>query len=308
MLTARKRASTFRELAAEYLERHAKPNKKSWRYDERMLDTYLLPAWGGRKATEIDRADVMRLLDGIVDSGAPYAANRVRALISKIYAFGIGRALVERNPVRDVPLPIKPRSRERVLTEDEIRCLWAALDEETPLMAAHFRLRLLTAQRGVEVLSMRREDLDGDWWTIPGEIAKNGLAHRVPFSPQVLAILEEIRPFNEHSRWIFPSPRGDSPIRWTGKAAREIRARVGFDWWPHDLRRTATSGMARLGVDRTTLSKVLNHKSGDRTVTAIYDRHDREPERRQALEKWGAHVERIVLVKAEKVKVIGRIG
>ncbi len=305
-LQARRSAPTFRELAAEYLERHAKPKKKSWRYDERMLERYLLRPWGRRKAAEIDRVNVMRLLDEIADRGAPYAANRVRALVSKVYAFGIVRGLVEANPARDVPQPAKPRSRQRVLTEEEIRGMWAALEDVTPLMAATFRLRLLTAQRGIEVLSMRHEDIDGDWWTIPPEVAKNGLAHRVPLSTQARAVLEKIRPVNEHSAWVFPSPRGDSHVRWTGKAAREIRTRTGFEWTPHDLRRTAATYMTGMGIPRLVVSKVLNHAESG--VTAVYDRSSYDSEKRQALVAWGERLERIVAGKAAEEKVVGRIG
>lgn len=313
----RREAPTFHELADEYMERHAKPKKRSWPYDHRMLEGYLLDPWGDRKAAEVTRFDVMALLDEIADGGAPYAANRVRALVSKIYSFGIQRGYVEVNPVATVSRPASPRSRDRVLTEDELRRFWKALDDEEPdpktgeprrltseLMAAHFRLRLLTAQRGIEVLSMRWEDMDGDWWTIPADVSKNKLAHRVPLSPQANAILHVLRRDSKGSGWVFPSP-GGGHLRWLGKAAREIRDRVGFDWKPHDLRRTAATLMTSMGVSRLVVSKILNHvESG---VTAVYDRSSYDLEKWQALILWGNRVERIVSGK-EEAKVVGRIG
>lgn len=316
---ARRAARTFGELAELYMEKHAKRRKRSWRYDRRMLDKDLLPAWGPIKAGEITRSDVDDLLDAIVDRGSPYAANRVRALASKVFSFGIHRGVLETNPVRDVALPAAPRSRQRVLTEDEIRTLWLAVDDEkphpetgkshrltSPLMAAHFRLRLVTAQRGVEVLSMRWEDLDGEWWIIPADVAKNGLAHRVPLSDQARAEIEDLKAATGGGTWVFPSAKGDGHLAWVGKAAGELRERVGFDWIPHDLRRTAATHMTSMGIPRLVVAKILNH--ADAGVTAVYDRSSYDLEKRQALVAWGARVEEIVSGKDREGRIVGRIG
>lgn len=122
-----------------------------------MLRVDVLPHWKRRPAGTITRRNVSELLDGIVERGAPIMANHVRALVSKIFNFGIGRDLVEVNPCAGVPMPAKPRQRDRVLSEDEIRRLWEVLDAEGTPMAVSFELRLLTAQRGVEVLSAQRQ-------------------------------------------------------------------------------------------------------------------------------------------------------
>lgn len=289
---------SFKELAELYLERHAKKQKKSWEEDKRQLEKDLIPAWGDRNAASIRRADVHAVLDGIVDRGSPVMANRTRALASKVFAFALGRGIVEYNPVQGVPRPGKEKTRQRVLTAAEIKTLWKALDGETDVMAAAFRLRLLTAQRGVEVHSMRWSDLDGSWWTIPASVAKNELAHRVPLSDQALAIIEALRETREGARkrrkseWVLPSPR-KGHIRSVGSAVRSIRKRTPFDWTPHDLRRTAATHMTRdLGVSRLVVSKILNHS--DSSVTAIYDRASYDPEKREALDAWGVRVAEIV--------------
>ncbi|MGH7343158.1 MAG: tyrosine-type recombinase/integrase, partial [Candidatus Rokuibacteriota bacterium] len=102
---ATKNALTFGELAAEYLERHAKVKKRRWKDDERKLNADILPRWKRRPAESITRRDVNELLDRIVERGAPIMANHVRALVSKIFNFGIGRDLVEANPCAGVPMP-----------------------------------------------------------------------------------------------------------------------------------------------------------------------------------------------------------
>lgn len=290
---AERRAVTFAELAELYLERHAKVKKRRWREDERVINVDLLPHWKGRKAKRIKRADVVELLDGIVERGAPIMANRTKALVSKIYNFGIGRDLVEHNPCFGVPMPAKARQRDRVLSEDEIRAVWAALGHEEQVMAATFKMRLLTAQRGVEVLSMRWADIDGDWWTIPSEVSKNDLAHGVPLSKQARELLDELRPKTGLSTWVFESPRKpDTHISAVQKAANRIARAADVDFVPHDLRRTAATFMTSMKISRLVVAKILNHvESG---VTAIYDRHSYDDEKREALIRWGERLEAVV--------------
>ena len=291
---AHDRSETFAELADEYLERHAKLKKKRWKDDEQAIRRDLLPAWGKLKAKDVSRRDVTKLLDKIVERGAPIMANRTKALISKIFNFGIGRDIVEINPCVGVPMPAKSRQRDRVLSDDELRAFWSALDALAPVMSATFRMRLITAQRGVEVGSMRWTDIDGDWWTIPGEISKNGLAHRVPLSPPALELLELLRPLTGHSEWVFESRRKPGqPTRSFQKAAERASSIAGIeDFVPHDLRRTAASGMTSAGVPRLVVSKILNHVEGG--VTAIYDRHGYDREKRDALNLWAEKLENIL--------------
>ncbi len=287
-------APTFGELADIYLERHAKVKKRSWREDERILRVELLPHWKSRKAQSLERSEVTELLDGIVSRGAPIMANRVKALVSKIFNFGIGRGLVEHNPCLFVPMPARERPRERVLSEDEIRQLWALLEDEAPAMGATFKMRLLTAQRGVEVLKMRWRHIDGSWWTIPAEVAKNGLTHRVPLVPQVRDLLDELRPVTGNSGWIFASPRKPGrPIASVQSAAERLAERSGIAFTPHDLRRTAASFMTSMGISRLVVSKLLNHiESG---VTSLYDRHSYDPEKAEALARWADRLDEILV-------------
>jgi integrase len=289
----RRNAESFAELAAEYMEKHAKRKKRSWRQDERNLERVILPQWKHLKANQISRRDVIALLDRIVERGVPHQANCIRTLISKVFNFGINRGIVEANPAHLVDRPVQKHPRERVLTESEIRTLWAALDREPLPIRVLFKLRLLTAQRGGEVVSMRWKDVEGGWWTIPGAVAKNGLSHRVPLSVQAQALLEELRPVTGDSEWVFASSvRRGTYMKWaSGAAARKLVKATGIDFVPHDLRRTAASLMTSLGVPRLVVAKILNHvESG---ITAVYDRHSYDAEKKQALVLWGNKVEEI---------------
>jgi hypothetical protein len=143
-----RRAPSFEALAALYIEKHARVKKKSWRQDRRMIENELLPKWRTLRASEIRRRDVRELVEAIAERPAPIAANRIRALISKIFNFGISREMVEFNPCLQLEQPASERRRDRVLTDAEIRTFWTALDHEPLAIAAAFRLRLVTAQRG----------------------------------------------------------------------------------------------------------------------------------------------------------------
>ncbi len=178
--------------------------------------------------------------------------------------------------------------RDRVLSEDEIRAVWSACDAAPGIIADAFRLMLLTVQRRGEVLSMRWQDVDGAWWTIPAEVAKNGRSHRVPLSPQALAILERRRQRGK-GPWVFPSPTMDRPIENPQKAAAAPPPALEPDLRLHDFRRTAASLMTGMGISRLTVKKILNH--AERDVTAIYDRHSYDPEKRTALDAWGRRLE-----------------
>lgn len=291
---ADRKAETFGELAAQYLERHAKLKKRSWREDERAIRVDLLPTWKNRKAKSIGRREVSEVLDGIVGRGSPIMANRTKALISKIYNFGVSRDIVETNPCYGVPMPAKPRQRDRVLHEDEIRALWRALDRFEPILATTFKMRLLTAQRGIEVLSMRWEQLNDTWWTIPAEVAKNGLTHRVPMSPQAQILLEDLRHRTGGSVWVFASQRKKrSHLKTVTRATNRIARVAGIDdFTAHDLRRTAASQMTSMGIPRLVVSKILNHAESG--ITAVYDRHSYDAEKREALDLWGERLERII--------------
>jgi integrase len=128
-------------------------------------------------------------------------------------------------------------------------------------------------------------------WTIPASKAKNGFAHRVPLSTLALDLLAQVRAGAGDSRWLFPSRRGDKPITplAINHGLRSNRTAIGIrDVTPHDLRRTAASGMTSIGLSRLVVSKILNH--AEIGVTAVYDRHSYDVEKREALNAWGNHV------------------
>ncbi|MBM3300697.1 MAG: site-specific integrase, partial [Deltaproteobacteria bacterium] len=293
---------TFDRLANDYLEKWAKKRKRSWKGDEWYIKKVLSPEFGNRPAEEVKRQEIVDFLDRIVERGTPVKANRALACISKIFNWGFKKGKVTTTPCVLIDKPGAERQRERVLSDEEIRQLWKALDAERPLMADSFRLRLLTAQRRGEVMGMRWSEIEDGLWTIPGCRTKNKRTHCVPMSPQALRILDRIRRANQEKNeragrgevdWVFPNPRRTGPVYEDQKAVQRIRAASGLDFKAHDLRRTVATKMTKLGItNRFIVGKILNHSESG--VTKVYDVYDYLKEKKDALNAWGRHMAQIV--------------
>jgi len=295
---------SVQDLADTYIEKWAKPRKRSWQEDQRQLTANVLPFIGRKKAGNVTKRDIIEILDNLIDRGSPIAANRTFAVIRKMFKFGLTKDLVPHNPCEALQAPSAEHQRDRVLTTDEIQVFWNALDGDilamTPGIRLCLKLMLATAQRRVEVATAQWSDFDDGWWTISATISKNGLSHRVPLSPFACKLLRQAD--KGDSPFVFPGRSGNGPVRieTVTKSLRHNEQAFGLDHFtPHDLRRTAASQMASTGVSRLVISKLLNHVEGG--VTAIYDRHSYDQEKRKALNAWGRRLESITSGKKAKV-------
>ena len=296
---AERHAETIADLIDEYLEKYARPNKRTAAADERALGKEVLPLWGRQKAASITRRDVIRLLDGIVERGSPIMANRLLEIIRRMFAFAVKRDILDSSPCVMVEPPAKETPRDRVLSPDEIKAFWTGLEKariSDPTRLA-LKFMLATGQRRGEIVGApwSEFDLDAGAWEIPAVRTKTGRAHRVPLSNLALDLLSEIRRDGNGSEWLFPSPRGGRPM---ASAAVSHAVRNNLDWFgvtqftPHDLRRTCASGLAELGIDRLIVGKILGH--ADRSITGVYDRYGYWPEKKRALGAWGARLTEII--------------
>lgn len=121
-----RKAPTVADLTAEYLEKWAKPRKRSWMVDKRIIEKDVLPDWGRRKAKDITRRDIIRLLDGVAERGG-VMANRTLAVIRKMFNFAVSRDIVPTSPCTAVQAPAPENRRDRVLTAEEIKAFWQGL-------------------------------------------------------------------------------------------------------------------------------------------------------------------------------------
>jgi len=291
------RVQTFGALCDEYLEKWAKPRKKSWLDDALEIRTQLKD-WKDRPVVSIRRRDVRELLDAMVARGAKVRANRTLSLISKILNFGLDREWVEANVAAKMAKPTKETPRTRKLSADEILTFWQWANQEPDtddafeaarwrLNRALLKLRLVTAQRGTELLGMQWADLEwgdetaGAWWMIP--VTKNGQAQRIPLTAPAVAILRDLQArTRDLDGYVFAGIR-------SARDRKDLLADLTIKHvQPKDLRRTVATELATLGVDRFTIARVLNHT--DRSITAVYDVYAYGPQKRAALDQWAARL------------------
>ena len=306
-------APTLSALVAEYIERWAKPRKRSWQEDARILSKDVLPRWGALKAKAIRKRDVIALLDDIVDRGARIQANRTLACIRRMFNFAVEKDLIEGTPCLGVRAPSEENKRDRVLRESEIKLFWTRLTTAPMALQVQLalRLQLITAQRKGEIITMEWRDLDlkSGIWTIPKEKSKNKVANTIPLAPMAIPMLDELKAINRNSSWVFASRANCGHLR--GDSVNDGLARclthLAIDHFvPHDLRRTAATYISALGTPRLVLDKILNHV--DRSTTALYDKHTYDPEKRAAIELWATKLQGIMRGTASDSKVVKMQG
>jgi integrase len=282
-------ALTFAGMADVYLT-FAKGKKRTWREDELKLQRYLIPAWGARPLVDITRADVHQLLDQLAARGLTVGVNRVQALITRVFSVALDRGYVPAHPAMRIEKRFKEQPRDVVLSDDQLRALWVALDDAEATAADAIRVRLLTGQRGGEVAGMTwtEVDLSARTWTMGGTRTKNGDPHVVPLSPTVAAVLtRRLSARHEHESAVFPGYRLD------GHAHRTLGAVHGAGYTWIDLRRTMTTRLAELGTPAEVLEALLNHRP-TRVLGRHYNRAAYLAEKRAALEAWDEEVQRII--------------
>jgi integrase len=292
---------TIDELIEKFLEGYVKKQCRSTtaKAYERLLRKEVLSCWRARDATSIRRADIRLLLEGIVASDRPVLANRVLAIIAKLFSWAVSLELLETNPAAGVEKPANENARERALTDSELRLVLDAADRLPDRDRDYINVLLLTLTRRNETAEMTWSEVNlaERVWVIPGMRTKNKSAHPVQLPDAVMEILEA-RP--KDGPYVFPNARGGAFAdfsrlkRELDRLIEEANGAPIPQWGLHDFRRSGVSVMPRLGVDVVTADKILNHKSGTlKGVAAVYQRYDFATEARQALEAWAAHLVRI---------------
>lgn len=293
------RVDTFTSVAAEFIERHAKRKTRSWRETQRILERELVPYWGNRPIGDIGRRDVLDILDRLTDRGAPYMANRVLAVTRKLFNWGVERGIMKASPVANIKAPGQEIERDHVLSDDELRALWGAWDAMGYPFGPMMQMLLATAQRREEVAGMRWADVDpgAAIWTLPRELTKAGRSHEVPLSPIALEVLAAVPRFA--GEYVFSSTGGEKSVSGFSRMKRRADQLSGVENWRlHDLRRTAGTHMAKLGIPVFVISRVMNHAEGG--VTKIYARASYLEEKRHALNTWAAKLASLVSAKPDE--------
>ena len=258
-----RQAPTANDLCAEYLERHARPHKrpKSVRDDESMIDNYIAKNLGRLKVTAIGRRDIDQLHQSL--SQHPYRANRVLALLSKMFSLAIEWEWIGRNPVKGVKR-FPEEKRQRWLSADELTLLTDALNRSSNQRAVNvIRLLTLTGARKSEALKAEWSQIDFERgvWTKPSAHTKQNRTEHVPLSASALALLSEIReealpgvPF------IFPGDAPGKPLQDFKREWNKIVIDAGLeDVRVHDLRHTYASHLVSSGLSLEIVGRLLGH-------------------------------------------------
>jgi integrase len=306
-------------VAALFVERYAKRTAGPlWaRETERLLKVEVIPKLGAKRLGDVKRADIHDLLDGIVDRGSPFTANRTLAVLRRMCNWAIERGIIAASPVDKIKPPAVEDARDRVLSDDEIRLAEGAFGRIGWPFGPIARLLLLTGARRDEIAEGRWSEIDlaAKTWTVVKERSKNGVAHEIPLSDAAVLILQGLPRIGDKKDGFVFTTTGRSPVSGFSRAKaaidkaivealKEQAAERGDDpaevkapagWVLHDMRRTAASGMAGLGIAPHVVEAVLNHRSGTiKGVAAVYNRYSYAPEKRAALEAWARRLETIV--------------
>lgn len=292
----RRPEATFDDVLRAYIERYARIHTKSWEDTKQRLERHFLPRWKHRDVKTIRRNDVQAVLDGLFAKGQHAAANKLLALIRKLFNWAVETEFLEDNPcagIKSVSLP----ERERVLDDRELSAIWRAAAETSYPFGPIVQLVALTMQRRGEVASMEwsQLDLQKATWTLPSSHTKAKRLTVVPLSAKAIEIITALPQL--HDKLVFPALGKDTCVSGFSKWKRDLELLVGSDDWDqpwtlHDLRRTAATWLAANDVPLHVIERLLNHADGGQSkVAKTYNRHQYFEERKRALNAWTQHIE-----------------
>jgi integrase len=329
-------ANTYAAAARKFIDEHARPKTRRWPETARLLGLRypkgdgdpeeipgsLVERWADKGVRDIDEHDVWSVIDearrlgvpGIVPRTPGISDARPRALaaaLSSMFGWLHLHRYVGHNPCANLHRPAGPKKRERVLSNDEIRWFWAATDAVGSPFTSIFQLLLLLGARLNEIARMTSSELHevGVVWQLGGERTKNRRPHTVPLPPLARQIIASLP---RQPGFLFGTNGRSAPSGW-GRAKRRLDAAMvdaareerGPEaaippWRLHDLRRTAVTGMAELGIAPHVVERVVNHVSGHQAgVAGVYNKSELMPERTEALERWARHVAGLVALQPD---------
>ena len=303
--------NSFGAAAERYIKREV-PGLKRGKETESVIRRELLPEWRDVPIADIRKRDAIRLIDAVLDRGTPSAAFRLHETIKRLFSWALDRDDIEADPMAGLKPPFRKVPRQRVLSDDEIRDVWAAAEDYSYPYGAAVKMLLLTGQRLREVseMSWAEIDLDAAEWSLPSERTKSAKPHIVPLSQEALAVLHDLPRWNGGD-FVFTTRGGARPISGfsKGKALLDdridgARKKAGAGpmpaWRLHDLRRTVRTRLAELGVPEIVAEHIMAHGPRDALVRT-YNVYAYRDEKAEALERWAVRVRSFITPPPENV-------
>ena len=281
-----------------YRGRREKPiTERTKQENARVLRDRFVPHFEGRSITTIKRIELIEFVESLVDE-TPALAHKAQIVLSTFFSWATDREVLDVSPAVRLQAAHKPKSRNRVLTDDEIKILWPAFQAQGNPFGPFYQMCLLTAARRAEVATMRWQDIDSGVWKLSN--TKTGVPRDIPLSTTAQDILSGIP---RQGEYVFTFS-GHNPISGFSKAKKLVEADID-NWTTHDLRRTTATHMAKLKTSRIVVMAVLGHV--DSSVTSIYDHHDYLEEKTHALQQWADKIARLTGDKPDNVESLAEV-
>jgi integrase len=306
-------SDSFATCVKDFVE-HARATTRGWSQTASVLGLddalkvksgSLADRWKNRSIKSITADDLHLVIEAALhgipgvetrrDGPSEARQRKLFSRLSEMFGWLHKRRVIASNPMSSLHPPAPAKTRDRVLSNNEIAKVWNAFENAGEPAAAVLKLLLLTGCRLREIAELPWSEVADDCATLTmeGERIKNERCHVVPMAPMAQALLT---PQRREGRFVFSTTRGTAPINGWGRAKVKIDAAAGIVGWRfHDLRRTCATGMASIGVQPHVIEAVLNHQSGHKKgVAGIYNRFSYAPEKAEALARWADHVRGIV--------------
>lgn len=294
-------SNTVAKLVAEWYKNYAEKNRKKPRQIKQQIEADIIPMLGHLALEKIQTIDIAKALDKIVERGAPIHANRVLSTIKQAFNYGVSRGSLQYNPasnIRTRDIGGIEKSRDRVLSLEEIKKIWRFLDSSESQMSLQtksaIKIILLTGVRTAELrlATWNEFDLDNSLWIIPAEHCKGGETLKIHLSEHVQDLLNTLSQECGSGHVIYgKSPYQPLSENALSRAIARIQKRIGIPkWTAHDLRRTFATHLGEsLRIDPVVIEKCLGHKMP--RIMATYNKNEMLHERKEALDKWGQYVD-----------------
>ncbi|MPY75292.1 MAG: tyrosine-type recombinase/integrase [Alphaproteobacteria bacterium] len=298
---------TFGTVAEDYIKREV-PRLARGGETEAIIRRELLPTWRTIALPDLRRRHARELTDPMAEE-KPAAAYKLHETYCRVLNWALGHydadeLGIDVSPFANLKPPVSKKPRGRALKEAEIKTLWKAWTSIGYPFGDLQKLLLLTAQRRAEVSGMAwaEIDIEAKTWIIPAARSKSRREHIVPLSAAAAEIIEALPRF-EDGAYAFTTTSGKKPVSGYSKGKTATDAKVDAlvkagdaepvaAWRWHDLRRTARTGMAEIGVPEIVSERILNH--APRGLIGVYNVFEYQKEKTDALQKWAQRVREIV--------------